>query len=70
MKIIITLSHVRKTAFLKNISLSIITFQFLFHFKDRRRLLLSNDVLFDQEILKELILSCTDYDVALRLENG
>ena len=44
-------------------------FSFLFHFRGRRRLLLFNGVLFAQEIPKELILLCTDYDVALRLEN-
>ena len=41
----------------------------MFHFRDRRRLILSNDVLFAPEIPKELILLGMDYDVALRLEN-
>ena len=45
------------------------TFQFLFLFRGRRRLFLSNGVLFAQEIAKELIVLCMDYDVALRLEN-
>ena len=70
MKIIITLSHIRKTAsFYLYIFLSTITFQFLFHFRGQRRLLLFNGVLFAQEILKELILLCMDYDVAFKLEN-
>ena len=59
MKIIVTLSHIRKTAFLHKF-LSTITFQFLFHFRGWRRLLLFNGVLFTL---------CMDYDVALRLEN-
>ena len=61
MKIIITLSHIRKTiSFYLYIFLSTITFQFLFHFRGQWRLLL-NGVLFTQEILKELILLCMDY---------
>ena len=70
MKIVITLPLIRKTAsFEIRIFLCTITFQFLFHFRGRRRLLLFNGVLFSQEISKELILLCMDYDVALRLEN-
>ena len=42
--------------------------QYLFHFRGRKRLLLFND-LFAQEIPKDLILLCIDYDVAFRLEN-
>ena len=49
--------------------LSTITFQFLFHSTGRMRVLHFNGVLFTQEIPKELILLCMDYDVALRLEN-
>ena len=52
-----------------HIFLSTITFQFLFHFRGRRRLLLFNGVLFAQEIRKELILLRMDYNVAFRLEN-
>ena len=51
------------------IFLSTITFQFLFQFRGQRRLLLVNGVLFAQEIPKESILLCMDYDVAFRLEN-
>ena len=70
MEIIITLPHIRKTAsFQTCIFLSTITFQFLFHFRGQRHLLLFNDTLFAQEISKELILLCMDYDRALRLEN-
>ena len=71
MTIIIILLYVRKTFFffLTYIFLSTITFQSLFHFKGRRRLLLFNGVLFAQKILNKLILLCMDYDVALRLEN-
>ena len=47
--------------------LPIITFQFLFHFRGRRRLFLFNGFLFLQEIPKELILLCMDSDVAFRL---
>ena len=62
--------HLRKPAFFQTyVFPSTKTFQFLFHFRGRRRLLLFNGVLFAQEIPKELILLCTDYDVALRLEN-
>ena len=57
------LPHTRITASLT------ITFQFLFHFRGRRRLLLFIGVLFAQEIPTELILVSMDYDVALRLEN-
>ena len=63
MKIIFVLPHTRITASLT------ITFQFLFHFRGRRRLLLFIGALFAQEIPKELILVSMDYDVALRLEN-
>ena len=45
------------------------TFQFLFHFEGRQRLLLFNGVLSAQQNPKELILLCMDYDEALRLEN-
>ena len=45
------------------------TFQFLFHFRYRRHLLLFNGVLFAQKNSMELILLCIDCDVALRLEN-
>ena len=98
MKIIITLSHVRKTAcvyiciylylsiylyvYLSILSIhlsvclsvclsifSTITFQFLVHFRGRRRLLLFNGILFAQEIPKGLTLLCMDYDEAFRLEN-
>ena len=41
--------------------------QFLFHFRDRRQLFLFHGVSFAQEILKELILLCMDYDIVLRL---
>ena len=55
MKIIITLPYISKIAsFQIYIFLSTITFQFLFHFRGRRRLLLFNGVLFAQEIPKEL----------------
>ena len=68
MKIIITLPHIRKTAFFQiYLFLSTITYQFLFHFGGRGYLLSFNDVLFAQEIPKELL--CMDYDVALGLEN-
>ena len=57
----------------KLLFLSTKTFQILFQIllfqRGRRRLLLFNGVLFPQEILKELILLCMDYDVPLRLEN-
>ena len=70
MKIIITLLHIRKTASFGTYNfLSTITFQFLFHFRSRRRVLLCNDVVFSQEIPKELILLYMDYDIALRLKN-
>ena len=70
MKIIITLPHVRKTASFQYIFFFLpITFQFLFHFRGGRRLLLFNGVLFAQEIPKEIILLCMDHDVALRLKN-
>ena len=38
-------------------------------FRCKRRFLLFNGVLFALKILKELILLCMDYDVALGLEN-
>ena len=63
MKIIFVLPHTRITASLT------ITFQFLFHFRGRRRLLFFIGVLFAQEIPTELILVSMDYDVALSLEN-
>ena len=69
---IIAVPHIRKTASLYiyiYLFLSTITFQLLFHFRGRRLLFLFNGVLFPQKILKELILLCMDYDVALRLEN-
>ena len=75
MKIIITLSHMRKAgSFLIHIFLSTITFQFSFHFFfiSLYRLMVSssfNSVLFAQEIPKELTLLCMDYDKELRLEN-
>ena len=60
----------KKNSFLLNIYfLSTITCQLLFRFRGRSRLLPFNGVLFAQEIPKELILLCMDYDVALRLEN-
>ena len=65
MKIIIRLPRIRKNAWIHNFSLTI-TFQFLFHFRDRSRLLLFNDVLFAQEIPKKLIPVCMDYDVTFR----
>ena len=67
--------HNRKNSCKKNCSLlniyflSTITCQFLFHFRGRRRLLPFNGAFFAQEVPKELILLCMDYDVALRLEN-
>ena len=65
-----TFPHIRKTASFKiYIFLPTITFQFLFHFGSRRRLLLFNGVLFPQEIPKEIILLCMDYYLALRFEN-
>ena len=39
------------------------------HVRGWRHLLLFNGVWFAQEIPKELILLCMDYDVALRLQN-
>ena len=58
-----------KNCFFLNIFLCTITFQFLFHFRGQRHLLLFNGILFAKEIPKELILLCMNYDVALRLEN-
>ena len=69
MKIIITLSHIRKTVSFKIfIFLSTIKLKFSFHFRGRMRLLLFNGVLFAQEIPKEWILLCMDYDVEIRLK--
>ena len=66
MKIIITLPHMRKSAsFQIYIFLSTITFPFSFYFRRLRRLFLFNILLFAQEIPKELILLCMDYDVLL-----
>ena len=43
----------------------------MFHFRDRRRLIVFNGVLlFILEIPSEVILLCIDYDVAFRLENN
>ena len=70
MKIIITLPHIRKTCLFKTYTfLSTITFQFSFDVRGWMYLLLFNAVLFAQEIPKELILLCMDYDVLLWLEN-
>ena len=71
MKIIITITPYNKNRFFLNIYifLSTIRFQFLFHFRGRIRLPFFNGILFGQEIPKELIRLCVDYDVALRLEN-
>ena len=69
MKIIIALYDIRKTvSFQTHIFFSTITLQLLFHFRGPRRLLF-NDVLLAQEITKELILLCMDFEVAFRLEN-
>ena len=65
----IALAHMKKCFFLNIFFLSTTIFQFLFHFKGQRRLLLFNDVLFAQEILEKLILLTMDYEGALRLEN-
>ena len=43
---------------------------FLFHFRDRRCLILLNGVLFTKEIPNEIILLCMNYDVAFRTENN
>ena len=64
MKIIIILRHLRKTA-----SFSFYHRYFRFYFTiEVRRLLLFNGVLFAQEIPKELILLCMDYDIVFRLK--
>ena len=66
----IALPLIRKTASLWiYIFLSTITFAFLFPFRGQRRLLLFNSTLFAQEIPKEIVLLCMDYDMPLRLEN-
>ena len=66
----IALPLIRKTASLWiYIFLSTITFAFLFLFRGQRRLLLFNSTLFAQEIPKEIILLCMDYDMPLGLEN-
>ena len=65
------ITQYEKNCFFLNVQhliFSTITFQFLFHFRCRRRLLF-NGVLFAQEIQKELILLFMDYDVGHRLEN-
>ena len=60
------LPHIRKTASFKIYNFrSTLKFQFLIHFRGRRRLPLFNGVLFAQEIPKELILLFMDYDVLL-----
>ena len=45
------------------------TFQFFFHLRGRRPVFMVNVVLFGQEISKEIILLCMDYDITLRFEN-
>ena len=71
MKIIITLPHIRNTAFFPiHIFLSTITFQFLFRFRGPRRLLLFITALFAQEIPAEVFLLCMDCDGALRLKSN
>ena len=62
MKTIITIPHTKKTVLFKRILFTII-FQFTFHFRGRKRLLLFNGVLLAQDIPKELILLCMDYDI-------
>ena len=60
----------KKNCFFLNIYFSFYhNISVLFHFRCRRCILLFNCVLFAQENLKELILLCMDYDVALRLKN-
>ena len=71
MKIIIALSSIRRTAsFQKYIFRSTITFQFTLEVEGIFFLssTLHSGIYISQEIPKELILLCMDYDVALRLE--